>query len=229
MSKTIAQKMFDIQQRLKPLTKDSDNPFFKSKYADLNQCLHVVKEECGKESLLLVQAPDIKDGCKGVRTDVVDVTTGTTIGCFVPFTGNEKNAQEIGAAITYNRRFGIVSLFAMEQADDDGETAVGRGTSQNSSKPANSGTISTKPSTTVVKPASKDSGAAPAKPEAPKTTRETINKKITLTSKVIIDSKRATQDEVVAMLSNFGVKTKEELNNDQAAKLLSQLEEKLNK
>ncbi len=226
MSKTIAQKMFDIQQRLKPLTKDSDNPFFKSKYADLNQCLHVVKEECGKEGLLLVQAPDLKDGCKGVRTDVIDVATGTTIGCFVPFTGNEKNAQEVGAAITYNRRFGIVSLFAMEQEDDDGNEASGRGRTTGSV----AAPIPARPTEKATsKPAPIITTKAPAKPEAPKTTREIINKKITLTSKVIIDSKRATQDEVVAMLSNFGVKTKEELNNDQAAKLLSQLEERLNK
>lgn len=60
-----------------------------------------------------------------------------------------------------------------------------------------------------------------------KTPRKTTLEKISLTSKVIIDSKRASQEEVVKLLTAYGVKSKEELSDEQATKLLTQLEEKL--
>lgn len=65
-------------------------------------------------------------------------------------------------------------------------------------------------------------------PSVPSLPRKTVLEKISLTSKVIIDSKRDTQDNVLKLLTAYGVKAKEELNDDQARKLLTQLEEKLN-
>lgn len=70
---------------------------------------------------------------------------------------------------------------------------------------------------------------APLQPEVPKSTsREAINKKINLTSKVIIESKRASKEEVGGILSLYGVSTKEELNDEQAKDLLVKLEGVLN-
>lgn len=86
-----------------------------------------------------------------------------------------------------------------------------RTSSDNSSKPGGA--------TKIVPPKS-----APA---TEPTNRKAVNEKISLTSKVIIDSKRDTQDNVVKMLTEYGVKTKEELNDEQASKLLKQLEDKL--
>jgi len=53
--------------------------------------------------------------------------------------------------------------------------------------------------------------------------RATTNKLISATSKVIVDKGVRTPEQVVAMVSAYGVKSKEELTDEQAAKLLSQL------
>lgn len=59
--------------------------------------------------------------------------------------------------------------------------------------------------------------------------RDKILKNISLTSKVLIESRRKTQEQVVDILSRYGVKTKEELSEDKAVELLKELEEELKK
>lgn len=223
---SLSQKLFEVQKKIGALTKNSDNPFFKSKYADLNQVLSVAKEALHPYGLFLVQGPGLSEHGRYIETSILDAETGQQVSCRVPFSGNEKNMQEIGAATTYGRRFGVVSLLAMEQDDDDGETAVGRGTEKSSPGRSNHGGGSI---------TSKDGfGSKAGTPVAitepknvSKTPREKVNELIKQTSKVIIDSKRDTADNVFKMLEAFGVKSKEELNDDQAQKLLTQLKEKL--
>jgi hypothetical protein len=140
--------------------------------------------------------------------------------------------QKIGAAITYARRFGLVSLLALESEDDDGETAVGR-----PEKSADFGQTKSRNPVVASSGNQKSAGIgdglsvqnAPVQAKVPPgVNRKTINEKISLTSKVLVDSKRATQEEVLIMLKAYGVESKEALNDDQAVKLLNQLETKLN-
>lgn len=65
--------------------------------------------------------------------------------------------------------------------------------------------------------------ALPAVPS--KSIRDTILKSISTYSKVIIDKKLKSQDELVKLVEAFGVKRKEELKDEQAGKLLEQLKE----
>lgn len=230
---SLTEKLLRIQQKIGPLTKDSDNPFFKSKYADLNQVLALAKSALNDEGLFVSQGPGLNEHGKYIETSIIDSENGQSISCRVPFSGSEKNMQEIGAAITYARRFGLKSLLAMEDIDDDGETAVGRGSTKTS------GTV---PKGSGGSPLAK--GAGPLKSNAPTAgmgnlstpvqaaipngpSRKTIEEKISLTSKVILDSKRDTLDNLMKMLSAYGVKDKSELSDDQAKKLLTQLEEVL--
>ncbi len=212
---TITQKLYNVQQKIGAASKTSDNPFFKSRYADLNEVLGVAKEALHTEGLFLSQGAGLSEFGRYVETSVIDSASGQQISCRVPFSGNEKNMQEIGAAITYGRRFGVVSLLAMEQEDDDGETAVGRGAQAKTPVPK-----ATAPTNTP-------------KPEPIQTTvskgftRKNTLEKISLTSKVIIDSKRATLEDVVKMLEPYKAKAKEDLTDEQAKDLLTKLEEKL--
>lgn len=253
--RTLAQKLLSVQRTIGKLTKDSDNPFFKSKYSDLNQVLALAKEYLNPEGVVIVQGPGMNEHGRYVETALIDADSGQSIVCRVPYSGNEKDAQQIGASTTYNKRTGLKSLLAMEEVDDDGETAVGRGFTHGSGEPnggiptqshgGNVGTGSAKGrpgrSDTVKYPGVQpkvENGPTQipdaAKPPVGKAvsegpSRKTVEEKISLTSKVIIDSKRATQDQVVAMLAAYGVSNKSELNDDQAKKLLAQLEEVLNK
>lgn len=79
-----------------------------------------------------------------------------------------------------------------------------------------------------VEPPKQAAPVASPKPQVnpEKSSRETTNKLIQATSKVIIDRKVATLDELVGMVKAYGVSSKEELNDEQASKLLAQLREK---
>lgn len=225
MSKTLSQKLLDVQKKIGALTKDSNNPFFKSKYADLNQVLQVAKEALLPEGLVIVQGPGISEAGRYIETTILDADTGQSIGCKVPFSGNEKNMQEIGAATTYGRRFGLVSLLALEQEDDDGETAVGRGpTNPRASVPTRANNDSTAKRVTKVNP---PKGTSVGQEVQKSSTRETVNKAITKTAEFLVNHKSYPMDEIYELLRGFGVENKEQLTDEQAKTFLAQLEERL--
>lgn len=224
---TLSSKLLRVQRNIDKATKGSANPHFKSRYADLNEVLEVAKEALNEVGIFIAQVPGKDQNGQYVETSLIDGDSGQSLSGKVYFSGNEDNLQKIGAAITYARRFGLKSLLAMEDADDDGETAVGRGNVKGNGGEARAGATSAgrNDSSSSVGQSQKNTpvqGKVPASPS-----RETTLKEISLASKVIIDSKRDTQDNVVKMLTAYGVKTKEELNDEQALKLLSQLTERL--
>jgi hypothetical protein len=114
-----------VQKNLEAIKKSATNPFFKSKYAKIEHVLEVVKPALEAESLLLLQ-PCGRDALGSYVATEIRNTTGEGVSCRVYLT-EVADMQKLGAAVTYARRIGLVSLLAMEQEDDDGETAVGRG------------------------------------------------------------------------------------------------------
>lgn len=222
MSKTLAQKLLEVQKKIGAVSKSSINPHFRSKYASLDEVLDVSKSCLNDEGVFIAQGPGKDAFGQYVETSLIDAESGQQIQGKVYFSGAEDNMQKIGAAITYARRFGLTSLLALETEDDDGESAVGRGKSNEASSRSESSGIH-------IRTNKMDDKGGAAKNISPQKepSREEINKKISLTSKVLIDSKRMSQDEVYAMLTAYAVKTKEELSDAQATKLLSQLKEKL--
>jgi hypothetical protein len=53
----IAKAVLGVQKDLKPAFKGSNNPYFKSKYADLNACWDAVRDLLQKNDLVLIQMP----------------------------------------------------------------------------------------------------------------------------------------------------------------------------
>lgn len=113
------------QTEVENATKGSINPHFKSRYADLAEVLNTVRPVFGKHGLAIIQS---------VQTDgrVVSVTTtlGHKEGGFVSSTtaclAAKEDAQGIGAAATYLRRYGLAAMCGVAQEDDDGNAASQR-------------------------------------------------------------------------------------------------------
>lgn len=127
-TKNIYEKLLEAQMEIGAIKKDSDNPFFKSKYFDINAVLAVVKPILNKKGLLLTQAVLMNaTGDKmGIRTTITNVEDGKEMSAFCDIpTGLD--AQKTGSAITYFRRYALQSLLALEAEDDDAETAVEHG------------------------------------------------------------------------------------------------------
>ncbi len=122
-----------VKKELKGVTKKSDNPFFKSSYADLNEHLDTVEPLLEEHELMLLQPTNATEQANFVITMIVHPESGQHISAVLSIP-KLADAQKIGAAITYFRRFGINSLLALKSLDDDGESAVGRGKFKNRKK-----------------------------------------------------------------------------------------------
>ncbi len=125
MPKTLATKLLKIQMELKPLVKGNENPFFKSKYADINDILALVKPLLSKNGVVLLQ-PITSDNVNNyLNTKLIDTESLETENYSMIIPANP-DTQKFGASITYLRRFALQSLFALEAEDDDGNTATGK-------------------------------------------------------------------------------------------------------
>ena len=117
---SIYKKLFEAKKEIGKISKDSENPFFKSKYFDINKLLEHVEPILAKHELIVIQP--IKDGL--VNTCIVDITDGSMIesSLLLP---NVTDPQKLGSAITYYRRYTLQSLLGLQSEDDDANAVSG--------------------------------------------------------------------------------------------------------
>ena len=128
MSKQLSlnQKLFNLQQEIGAISRDADNPFYKSKYFDINKVIKVLRPLLGKHRLLLLQAPfvDFETGVEYQGTKIKCVDTGeSTEPAHLKITATDP--QKKGAESTYYRRYLLCGLLGLEAEDDDGNAASG--------------------------------------------------------------------------------------------------------
>ena len=113
MKTNIYSKLYDLQNELGAISKDATNPFYKSKYFDINSLIGQLKPLLQKHNLVLIQP--ITDN--QVRSVIVDLDGGSVESSIqLP---NDLDAQKLGSAITYFRRYTLQSLLALQAIDDD--------------------------------------------------------------------------------------------------------------
>jgi hypothetical protein len=118
MSKTIHTALLSAKQELGKVPKNSSNPFFKSKYFDINGLLEVVEPILHAHGLFVLQP--IIDG--SVVTQIIHAETGQMIQSSMKLS-NIVDPQKQGSEVTYYRRYTLQSLLAMQADDDDGNAA----------------------------------------------------------------------------------------------------------
>lgn len=123
----LTDKMLEVQRKLGVVVKDSSNPYYKSKYADINKFIEVLKPILNEVGLVVVQplATHKKSMTTGIETRVIDPDTDDFMTSFVKIPENT-DAQKMGSTITYFRRYALQSLFFMQAEDDDANVASGK-------------------------------------------------------------------------------------------------------
>ena len=117
MAKNIYTKLFDLQHELGSISKDARNPFYKSKYFDINSLIKQLHPLLFKHKLLLTQPIT----CNQVRSIISDLEGGSVESSMkLP---KNLDAQKMGSAITYYRRYTLQSLLALQAVDDDANLA----------------------------------------------------------------------------------------------------------
>jgi len=121
--KNLAIAMCKAQGEMGGAHKGADNPFFKSKYADLGAVVHAIKEPFTSNGLSYVQFPIEEGGRIGVETILMH-ESGEWLSNSFTVQLSKQDAQGAGSAITYCRRYGLQSIAGIPSEDDDGNATI---------------------------------------------------------------------------------------------------------
>ena len=122
----LAAALAKAQGQMRGAKKDSDNPFFKSKYADLGEVWNACRDALAGNGISIIQTPD------GDTPETMSLVTtlahasGEWISGKYPIKPIKLDPQGIGSAITYARRYALAAMVGVASEDDDGESASGR-------------------------------------------------------------------------------------------------------
>lgn len=119
----LAAALSKAQSQIGPAIKDSVNPFFKSKYADLSSVWSACREALTKHGLSVIQTTDMKDGQMILITTLLH-GSGQWIRSSLPILSQKQDAQSIGSAITYMRRYSLAAMVGVTCDDDDDGNAA---------------------------------------------------------------------------------------------------------
>jgi hypothetical protein len=124
----LADALAKAQGQIRGAVKDAENPHFRSKYADLASVWDACRQALSNNGLSVIQAP------RGVVSEVgwtVEVETrllhssGQWMGDTITVPVGKPDAQGVGSALTYARRYALASFVGVAPEDDDGNAAVG--------------------------------------------------------------------------------------------------------
>lgn len=124
-TKTNMDKILKVQSEIGTLSKDKENPFFKSSYFDVNQIIEQLMPLLAKHGVTVIQPLSNIDGKPAIRT-IVSVDGNVVIDDKIPMPENT-DPQKMGSAVTYYRRYALQSLFLLQAEDDDGNKAKPNG------------------------------------------------------------------------------------------------------
>lgn len=111
---------------MKGAKKDSANPFFKSKYADLSSVAGACLDQLNENGIAVVQAPSTTpDGAVSVETMFLH-SSGQWMSETVTGKPKDEGPQALGSLITYLRRYSLAAFAGVAPEDDDAEAAEGR-------------------------------------------------------------------------------------------------------
>lgn len=102
--------------------KDSANPFFKSKYADLASCWDACRKPLSENGLAIIQIPEVGIEFVSIMTLLVH-ESGQWIRSRLPMKPKDFSPQSLGSTITYARRYALAAMVGLAQTDDDAESA----------------------------------------------------------------------------------------------------------
>lgn len=125
----IATALSEAQGEFPIIPKESSNPFFKSKYAELSTIVRTVQPVLRKHGLSVTQLTEDGESGITVRTMLMH-KSGEYISGTLKMQPVKSDPQGIGSAITYARRYGLSAILGIATDDDDDGAAASGTTGQ---------------------------------------------------------------------------------------------------
>jgi len=119
----LAVALSKCQGEMEPAIKDSLNPHFKSRYADLNSVWAACRGPLSRNGLSIVQTMDTVNDKLVLHTLLLH-SSGQWIKSTMPVVTAKNDAQGIGSGLSYARRYSLSSICGISQDDDDAEAAM---------------------------------------------------------------------------------------------------------
>lgn len=118
---SLKSKLNLFRQKVDAVKKDAKNPFYRSNYATLESVMGTIEPALNELKINYLQIIDNMS----LKTIVYDVDNeDDKIESITPLIIAENDMQKLGSAITYARRYSLVTIFNLEQEDDDGNKTL---------------------------------------------------------------------------------------------------------
>jgi len=123
----IASALVGLQAEMGTVDKSATNPFFKSKYAPLPEVMQTAQPLLAKHKLAVLLPLTNLNGQSAIKTIIIHESGEIMEFDPLPLILSKQDAQGQGSAITYARRYAIMSVLGMvADDDDDGNAASGQ-------------------------------------------------------------------------------------------------------
>ena len=120
--KQFAKAFIAAQTEMLNASKDSKNPFFKSKYADLTSVRGACVPALNKNGIGVLQLVVQVENKQYIKTILLH-ESGEEMSCLTEIMNVQNTPQAHGSGITYARRYGLQSIACIAAEDDDGNAA----------------------------------------------------------------------------------------------------------
>lgn len=132
----LASALAKAQAQIEGALKGRENPHFRSKYADLGAVWDACREPLTKQGIAVVQPVGrAEDGSYFTITRLVHSSGQWMQDDGIPLLLSKQDMQGLGSALTYSRRYGLMSMVGIAPEDDDGNAASAKGNGQQAALP----------------------------------------------------------------------------------------------
>jgi ERF superfamily len=122
--KNLAAALVAAQQSFPAIPKDAVNPHFKNRFASLHTIVEKALPVLNENGLALMQFPTIAEGQPALRTKLIHAESGESEEDTMLLSAVKNDPQGQGSALTYARRYAVLSILGLvADEDDDGAAA----------------------------------------------------------------------------------------------------------
>lgn len=119
----LATALAKAQGEIQNAKKDAENPFFKSKYADLASVWDAIRTPLSKNGLCIIQTTGLENEQFVLFTHLVH-QSGQWVSSVYPINPVKNDPQSLGSATTYARRYSLQGIVGVAPEEDDGNAAT---------------------------------------------------------------------------------------------------------
>ncbi len=115
----LASALSKAQSEIKTAKKTSDNPYFKSKYADLTEVWEAARDAICKNGLAVCHTMGKEDGQLMLFTTLMHSSGQWIKSCFPLICKKPDDIQAMASAVTYSKRYSLAAILCICTDDDD--------------------------------------------------------------------------------------------------------------